>query len=891
MKVTTIKNRLAVLGIAAIFLAGAAHADRFVNYTFSNPSAIAAPSGVSPDLTANDVGIGQGMTGYKHSKLGSATSGSIIFDNREGSRVSEQEAVSKGNYVELSVVVRPGIQVSFTDLTFQTLRRGLNNEGAGTPDRFSLYTSRDNYAAPIGSGTLPLQSGDSTAFTLQTVAMSDVPALQSVPGGPVGFRIYFWNSQEGEGPAKGMFRLDDLILNGTVSRVAAPRGAPEDWYSDTYIHSHISLALPLVDMDFIEKQIEMTGIDAIQIHTHSLDLWDAFRERKLAEKLNFKMVATINQSGTWYSRYDEDEKYVYRIHADGSFAGRWTRKHLCFNAPVVRDEVIPVKYRAQSARLKPDQVWVDECIITVNVCYCDHCRALYLEEYNAQPPEKLTADNRAEWEQWVKFHRDSFDRWMIDVRAAVHEHNPDTLVTFNHAYFLEQPEAPPPFITNLSGDVHKEHLELGVYARYGGSGDLPFDLLPGLGADTWAGNVPKTIDTVYTDIALIIAHSGRWNIGEYPNSFTKLRVEPRFHTKEYRRADLYLELAEKGARFARERRPFSKDTRSVPHAALLHSARTHYAHVIDNMSTVNEEGGFGMTSDGHLSRNDTGKINSRVFWPNNKPVYHNVVGAYESLVENHVHFDLINEDQLQDRLGDYKLLVLSEQTYLEDETVEEIKKFVANGGNVVATGSSLNTGLEELFGLKRVVEGGLSNVGMEIDGDKVAFENAWSVEVVDAETLAVFDGTENPMVTVNRHGKGQCIYIAADIFQKYFDRSGYSYKPKGNSGTLQNYMDSIYSDLLSTEGLQLQADPWYEITVRKNEQQEVLVHIINRSMDWKPYPRTSSEIKIAVPMDSEPDSVLLQPGNEELDFEYEKGRLELSLDPAKVKYHRIIQVK
>jgi hypothetical protein len=53
------------------------------------------------------------------------------------------------------------------------------------------------------------------------------------------------------------------------------------------------------------------------------------------------MVATINAAGSWHPWFDNDAAYVYRVHPDGHFAGRWDRKHLCFNAPAVREKVIP----------------------------------------------------------------------------------------------------------------------------------------------------------------------------------------------------------------------------------------------------------------------------------------------------------------------------------------------------------------------------------------------------------------------------------------------------------------------------------------------------------------------------------------------------------------------
>ena len=49
------------------------------------------------------------------------------------------------------------------------------------------------------------------------------------------------------------------------------------------------------------------------------------RKTGLDDKLDFKMVATINAAGSWRSSYDKDPAYAKRVHPDGSFAGRWSR--------------------------------------------------------------------------------------------------------------------------------------------------------------------------------------------------------------------------------------------------------------------------------------------------------------------------------------------------------------------------------------------------------------------------------------------------------------------------------------------------------------------------------------------------------------------------------------
>ncbi len=862
--------------ISLLLAVAASRADTLLQYNFSGKDALYQPTETHHLLSAQPLELGKGIEWGDSSALGNSGR-SLLFDNCGFNSTSADKALANNDYIAISLKVPAGRNLSLETLCFHTLRRDLALEGNSAPDHAAVFCSADEFQQPLSAESIELQPGDARIFARHCVDLSSLGETNEIE-----FRIVFWNSEGIGTPKQRKFRIDDIQVTGTVAPANA--SLSDDWYTDSWIHSHISLSLPPGDLDFIARQIDQTGIDAVQFHTHKLDLWDAAREAKLDRKLNFKMVSTINSAGTWYSKYDDNPNYSYRIHPDGSFAGRWTRKHLCFNAPVVRDEVIPEKYKKLPARLQPDQVWIDECVITVNLCWCEHCTALYRQMYHSDPPTELTGSNRAEWEQWVQFHRDSFTRWMKDVETSIHSEVPNALVTFNHAWFMEQPESPPEFIKNLSADIHNDHLELGLYARYGGSASVPFDLMPGLGDDIWAGIHPKSLDKIYNDVALITAHGGRWNIGEYPTTFTKLRAEPKYQGSGYRRADIYLDLANKGAQFARERQAFCQNTKPVPNVAVLHSARTHYDHVIKNTTTVNNQGGYGMTSDGNLSRSDTGAINNRVFWPNNKPVYDNVIGAYESLLENHIHFNFITEDQLQQNMDGIKLLILPEQHLLEDATVAAIRQYVASGGALLGTGSTLDAGLSDLFGVEPVDQE--ANLRIRIGRKTLEPQAPRTVRPTTASVLQTFAGSKTPWITRNNH----CIYIAGDLFQEYFEHSGYSYKPTGDDDLLREYFNDLYTQLLPDDGIKMSASPWLEMTLRKNTEDHLLIHLINRKINWKQTSTSDKAIRLSLPVEQPPQTVTLQPAGTPVRFKYKKGRLKLELNPKQIPHHQILNI-
>lgn len=677
-----------------------------------------------------------------------------------------------------------------------------------------------------------------------------------------------------------------------LTNSAALGDTDSQWYNDTWIHSHTSIAPPVENAGFVIEQIQKAGVEAVQFHcTHSTALIDAMRAKSDDGKLDFKLVATINSAGVWYdSTYIKDDRYVLRINSDGTPATRWTRKHLCFNSPAVDQIIIPNQYMGITQKIQPDQVWTDESIITINICFCKHCTDMYKKIYKESPPKKLNDDNWDKWEQWVTFHRKSYERWMQKIINGIHAVKPDTLVTINHAYLIEQPELVPSWIKNLSADVHREPLEISMYSRYCDGTGVPFDVMPGLGKDTWAGVSPKSVERIYRDVSLITAHGGRWNIGEYPTNYKSLRQELKWQGDGNRPADLYIDRAVRGGDFARERKNFCKDSKSIPNIALVHSARTHYSHCITNTNKINEDDSLSTTSDGTVSRNDVGRINSRVFWPNNKPVTHDIVGAYMYLLESHDHFDFICEQQMIKNLSNYKVIVMAEQTYLEDGTVEALEKFVKNGGSVIATGSTVFSGLNKLFGVEVVSKKPVSDLAIKVGSEKLTLKKAWKVSPVKGKSTLDFQNSDHPFIVYNKYGKGNVAYIAGDIFGQYHGMSGYSRTRRKHSEDVSEILGKVIDKVLPSPDIKITAPKWFETTLREKDG-NVYLHIINRATDWKHKRAAAENIAAEIPISFTPTTVSLLPGGDPVEYKFKNGKVLINMSCDKIKYHKAIEIK
>lgn len=667
---------------------------------------------------------------------------------------------------------------------------------------------------------------------------------------------------------------------------------PFQWNEDSWIHSHISLRMPASDAAFVDQQLKDATVDTVHFHcTFTTELIDAVKELYPDRRpVDYRLTAIINAAGVWYEdTYPEDERYSLRINADGTPATRWTRKHLCFNSPAVDQIIIPQKYMGITRQVQPDQVWIDEAVITVNICYCDHCRDLYKKIYDESPPLELKDDNWEKWEQWVTFHRRSHERWMQKVLNAIHSVKPDTLVTFNRAYGMEQPELVPSWIKNLSMDVHKDTLEMSMVSRYCDGTGLPFDVQPGLGNDSWAGVEPKTLDQVMHNISLIVAHGGRWNIGEYPTNYDTLKWEGWSGKVDRRPADKYIEHAVKGSQFAREREEFCKGSRSIPNIALVHSARTHYSHSIANTNTVNEDDSMKMTSDGVFERSMVGRINSRIYWPNNEPVASNIVGAYMNLVETNDHFDFISEQKLLQDISKYKMVLISEQSYLEEGTAAALGEYVSDGGNLLITGSSILAGLEDLIGVKLLSEAPVKGLSFMFEGEKTDIDEGWEIKPAGAKTIVAFEEASLPLALHNQFGKGNVVYVAFDLFHEFYRRSGYNHDPLEYSDSLGALIEMLKNKCLPQDELEIAAPAWVETTLRQKND-ELYLHFINRESDYKHSTGEGWTALAHVPTGYAPSGLKVLPVGKDVEFQFEDGRVSFELDVSSIDHHAAVKI-
>lgn len=242
-------------------------------------------------------------------------------------------------------------------------------------------------------------------------------------------------------------------------------------------------------------------------------------------------------------------------------------------------------------------------------------------------------------------------------------------------------------------------------------------------------------------------------------------------------------------------------------------------------------------------------------------------GAYEMLNRSHLLFDFVLDERLNyETLSQYRLLFLSNSACLSDEQCEAIRKFVYEGGTLIATHE---TSLLDELGRERG-KFALSDVlGVEYQGPRgstddhsiiyvphdaelshkfgyvVCFygqESAVSVlpgadvhvlcthSCLEGERLLKdfdprmdYDSSE-PAITMHRFGKGKAIYICGDVGGAYMNNP---YPP----------LKRLIADLVrrTPPPIEFEMPEAIEITASHRGANEVMIHLLNNPTPLLPW--------------------------------------------------------
>ncbi len=494
--------------------------------------------------------------------------------------------------------------------------------------------------------------------------------------------------------------------------------------------------------------------------------------------------------------------------------GFWRpRTFTCMNSPYLREHMKnvmnEVAQRYPSVKgILTDTFW------QAWVCHCKHCRKKYAEQVGMPLPEKAGVNEPywQEWERWSSECVAELNRWFAnEVKSA----NPDWI------FFPNVMDTLHPFGFGVNGGAD--------YQQYQDISDVAFvEVLAWYLTERHSPFLQPMVDVRYASsfgkrsVCMVEFTSrspmGLWNAVANPRAemminiaqtianggtpMCWLEVDPDVYDDDMFEGlgAIYSKLNEKRDWFIR--RKLSADIAAFVSMETMHSCaigepKTEYRPSID--------------------------------------------GVHRALVEEHAQFHIISEWHLTgsaSELDKYKMIILPQSAAMSDECAERIRKYVNDGGVILATGQTSlyetdgsmrdNFALADVFGadfkstVQQGTQEGVDQWGANVLGGFTAqvLKSVGPTAEFESRRLLPFDSyvhiqphkstdvlatvclpiwpygswptsnsiyTDHPAIIVNSYGKGKAIYISGRIFHSYHIYS-HPYYRKVLRGVLNAYV-------------------------------------------------------------------------------------------------------
>lgn len=386
------------------------------------------------------------------------------------------------------------------------------------------------------------------------------------------------------------------------------------------------------------------------------------------------------------------------------------------------------------------------------VCYCQYCRAEFQKTYNREIP--VEPDDSG-WEIYGPYHKQRSEALMSKTRKYIASLSPDAMVLFNH---MGGPLCPIKTPGIVSCDPFAGFPWISFCANLLSAGPESGDVFIDRFQRGWGDRGSLTDLTLEYKSASIFAHNQRFFVGD------RLHPEARFAPGSLRTMKKIGKIWEKMNRLM-------PPTNTAPDPDIL------VLYADENM--------FGRANKFF----GASQFNPRWWEP--------TIGAkhYILLMDTGCNFLQTPEMYLKSWLTQGRLLILPEMQYLGAETDLLIRRFIADGGNVLVTGI-----------VPRLKDNSIPDwLGIDKAEDSIyqscVYLPDWKTRKDDERTLVCgnvrrfFPGSAkallygfsqydltlmgggvnssaaeadpHPLLTVNRYGKGKAFYLNAPLFSDY----------------------------------------------------------------------------------------------------------------------------
>jgi hypothetical protein len=650
------------------------------------------------------------------------------------------------------------------------------------------------------------------------------------------------------------------------------------------------------------------GTPAPHIVKDSLRMW-----RDATRQLGIPLI--VHYSGIWDTAAMKAHPEWGRWNGEGYKPESWMPRPADASAPDVNMacplSAYTVDYLAAQMleiidEYDVDGFWVDGENWATAPCYCPICVGGYISRFHPARADAPHSPEEEGWHDWLAYSRSNFDGHVRKYADIVHQRKPSCTVCSNWMYTLRQPDPVTVPVDYLSGDFNwiwstKTAL---VEARFMDGRGLPWDLMA-WGFTSYGPMKDwtfKSVAALCQEAGVVLSCGGAFMVYDQPNRSGDIIG--------WHMDDLALV-----AGFCRERQEFSTGTSSVPQIAILHSRHHVYS--------------------------------------TNKPLYgqlrsaYAVEGALHAMLELGFHADILQDEKLLERMGQYPVVIIPEQTGLPASTVTALKDYVKRGGRLLVSGTDTTCAFDDILGIRiegdgfaacggpiegggAAIGGGSAAVGGPAPGShylqdgprtvttvgdwrSVHLTNAGSAsdDLIAAESLlpsreGSTEGSEleSESIAASREGNAEGSELESAAFVCRQTEEGRIASIFGN--VFEGYADSHYPGIRRFLGrvvdslgagnlLRVKVPLPVHATLRKRDGQ-LMIHLVNLGSDKPLSPNnayiegvpTAGPIGIDLPLAEPPFRVRMQPGNRAVAFRHEAGRLHFEVDHCAT--HEIIVV-
>ncbi len=452
------------------------------------------------------------------------------------------------------------------------------------------------------------------------------------------------------------------------------------------------------------------------------------------------------------------------------------------------------------------------------------------------------------WFEFLQFNREAFRNYLRHYVSEVKRTNPDFQLCSNWAFTDHMPEPVCAPVDFLSGDYSPDNSvnSARLAARYLARQGKPWDLMAwSFSRKTKEGRTQKSAVQLQREAALVLAQGGGFQA-----YFKQKRDGSIF--------DEQMPVMGKVAKFCRARQELCHHAQAVPQLGLLLSTADHYRRV------------------NSLFGRDHSRIN----------------GILQALLESQWPVEVLGEHQLAGRLADYPLLIVPECDYLEPAFRDSLAAYARDGGRLLLLGPNTARLFASELGLQ--TQGNLqTNAALQLvhGGQTLALKgNVQFAHVPGAQTCGqllaanALQVTGRPAATLVKFGRGQLAATHCNLGQAYL---------RDRPELLRRYLSDLVRALFPQPLVEVQGSPEVEVTLMRNRG-KLLLNLINTAGPHQTQPILDDippvgPLTVSLRLDRKPAAVTLEPGARPLAFEFQDGRLRLTV--PRVEIHDIIAVQ